>query len=573
LINEIADLAAHDCVRAKVGSRAFGFVPLFVALIGLISSTPAAAAIAYVQGTSTTPAGSVSSATATFSGAQGAGNLNVVAIGFSTGTLSVQSVSDSRGNTYTLAVGPTTNSAKHAIYYAKNIVSASANANTITVTLSGASSFVDLRIAEYSGLDTVSPLDVVKVGTGTSATSDSGSMTTTNANDLLVAANYTGKQTSGPGSGYTQRLLSGESNILEDRTTTTTGSYSATAPLSQSTFWIMQLVAFKAASVGGGDTSPPTVPTSVTATAVSATQINLSWAASTDNVAVTGYEVQRCQGASCTSFAAVGTPTGASFNDTGLTPGTTYRYQVRARDAVPNWSATSSIVSATTSADSAAPSVPSGLTATVISSSQINLSWTASTDNVAVTGYEVQRCQGASCTTFAAVGTPTGTTFNDTGRTPGTTYRYQVRARDAIPNWSATSSIVSATTSADTTAPSVPSGLTATVISGTQINLSWTASTDNVGVTGYRVERCQGASCSSFAQVGTPTGATFNDMGLTASMSYSYRVRAADAVPNLSGYSSTVSATTSAATSGTAGSVTYQYDSFGRLKQVTVAPQ
>ena len=78
------------------------------------------------------------------------------------------------------------------------------------------------------------------------------------------------------------------------------------------------------------------------------------------------------------------------------------------------------------------------------------------------------------------------------------------------------------------------------------INLSWTASTDNVGVTGYRVERCQGAGCSSFAQVGTPTGTTFADSGLLASTSYSYRVRATDAAGNLSGYSNVASATTAA---------------------------
>ena len=71
----------------------------------------------------------------------------------------------------------------------------------------------------------------------------------------------------------------------------------------------------------------------------------------------------------------------------------------------------------------------------------------------------------------------------------------------------------------------------------TQINLSWTASTDNVGVTGYRVERCQGAGCSNFAQVGTPTATVFSDTGLAASTSYRYRVRAVDAAGNLSAYS------------------------------------
>src|SRR6185312_17165440 len=63
----------------------------------------------------------------------------------------------------------------------------------------------------------------------------------------------------------------------------------------------------------------------------------------------------------------------------------------------------------------------------------------------------VERCTGASCTTFAEVGTPSGTTFNDTGLTASTTYRYRVRAQDAVPNFSAYSSIVNATTQAPAT--------------------------------------------------------------------------------------------------------------------------
>lgn len=63
----------------------------------------------------------------------------------------------------------------------------------------------------------------------------------------------------------------------------------------------------------------------------------------------------------------------------------------------------------------------------------------------------------------------------------------------------------------DTTPPTAPTGLSAIVVSTSQINRAWTASTDNVGVTGYRVERCQGAGCASFAQIATPTGTSFND--------------------------------------------------------------
>src|SRR2546423_5729567 len=103
----------------------------------------------------------------------------------------------------------------------------------------------------------------------------------------------------------------------------------------------------------------------------------------------------------------------------------------------------------------------------------------------------------------------------------------------------------------DTTPPSAPTNHTATAPSATQINLSWTVSTDNVGVTGYRVERCQGAACSNFAQIAAPTTSAFNDTGLTASTSYSYRVRATDAAGNHSTFTlpdTTNSLTTSATT-------------------------
>ena len=98
----------------------------------------------------------------------------------------------------------------------------------------------------------------------------------------------------------------------------------------------------------------------------------------------------------------------------------------------------------------------------------------------------------------------------------------------------------------DTQAPTTPGGLSATAAGATQINLAWSASTDNVGVTGYRVERCTGSSCSSFTQIATPTTTSYSDTGRTASTTYRYRVRAADAAGNLSSYSSTASATTTA---------------------------
>ena len=104
--------------------------------------------------------------------------------------------------------------------------------------------------------------------------------------------------------------------------------------------------------------------------------------------------------------------------------------------------------------------------------------------------------------------------------------------------------------SPDSQPPTAPGALTASAASASQINLSWTASSDNVGVTGYRVERCQGASCTNFVQVATTPGTSYSDTGLAANTTYRYQVRAADAAGNLSLYSNLASATTQAGNTG-----------------------
>ena len=200
--------------------------------------------------------------------------------------------------------------------------------------------------------------------------------------------------------------------------------------------------------------------------------------------------------------------------------------------------------------DTQPPTAPSNLLATAVSTSQINLSWTAATDNVGVTGYRVERRDPGS-SSFVQIGTTTGTTFNDTGLAAGTSYDYQVRASDAAGNLGAYSAVATATTQTpDTQPPTAPSNLLATAVSASQINLSWTAATDNVGVTGYRVERRDPGS-SSFVQIGTTTGTTFNNTGLAAGTSYDYQVRASDAAGNTSSPSTPASATTQSIGSST----------------------
>ena len=136
----------------------------------------------------------------------------------------------------------------------------------------------------------------------------------------------------------------------------------------------------------------------------------------------------------------------AAYRVTGLAAGT-YRHRVRAADGAGNLGPYSNVASTTISAtDTESPTAPTSLTATAVSGGQINLAWTASTDNVAVAGYQIERCQGSACTTFAQVGYATGTSYSDSGLAPSTSFRYQVRAVDGANNQSGPSNRVSATT-------------------------------------------------------------------------------------------------------------------------------
>src|SRR2546429_668345 len=203
------------------------------------------------------------------------------------------------------------------------------------------------------------------------------------------------------------------------------------------------------------DTTPPSTPTGLTAAVAGSSGANLSWTASTDNVEETGYIGPR-------NGVQIATPATTSFTDTGLFAATTYSYTVAARDAAGNISPNSASVSITI-ADTTPPSTPTGLTAAAAGLTGANLSWTASTDNVAVSGYIVRR-------NGVQVATPTTTSFADTGLAAATTYSYTVAARDAAGNTSPNSTSVSITI-ADTTPPTTPSVLMAAATGSTVANL------------------------------------------------------------------------------------------------------
>jgi chitodextrinase len=189
-------------------------------------------------------------------------------------------------------------------------------------------------------------------------------------------------------------------------------------------------------SGGGGpapDTQAPTVPTGLAASSITTSSLTLTWNASTDNVGVTGYKIYA-------NGSLLGTVASAGASVTGLSPGTTYGFTVSACDAANNCSAQTAPLSATTvSLDIQAPTTPAGLVATPASTSQINLAWNASTDNVGVTGYPVY--QGGVL--LGSVASPSASV---TGLAAGTAYTFTVAACDAAGNCSPQSAPASANT-------------------------------------------------------------------------------------------------------------------------------
>jgi len=278
------------------------------------------------------------------------------------------------------------------------------------------------------------------------------------------------------------------------------------------------------------DWNAPTVPAGLTAQAVGPTQVNLGWTASSDNVGVAGYTVYRNGSALAT---VIGTT--LSYTDAAALAGTIYSYTVDAFDAAGNHSAQSGAASVTTpTPDTTAPSVPSGLAGTAPSPTQVNLTWNASTDNTAVTGYTVYR-NGSSLGTVSA----STLAYNDATVSGGTTYAYTVDAFDAAGNHSAQATPVSVTTpspAGDVTPPSVPGSVAASVSGTNQVTVSWTASTDNIGVAGYTVYR-------SGTVLGTVSATTLSlaDGGVSPGTTYAYTVDAFDAAGNHSAQSTPAS--------------------------------
>jgi glucose/arabinose dehydrogenase/PKD repeat protein len=240
------------------------------------------------------------------------------------------------------------------------------------------------------------------------------------------------------------------------------------------------------ATPADGPVTPPGAPTNLTANG-SLSSVSLAWTAPSGGPAAAGYNVHRGTTAGFTPSLGnrIAEPTGTSYTDSGLQPGT-YYYKVTAEDAAGNVGQPSNEANATVTGDISPPSVPGNLTANGGISS-VTLGWTASNDNVAVAHYNVHRGTTAGFTPSLGnrIATPTGTSYTDSGLQQGT-YYYKVTAQDAAQNVSNPSNEANAVVTGDVTAPTV--NLTApaagSTVSGT-INVTASAS-DNVGVAGVQ---------------------------------------------------------------------------------------
>jgi rubredoxin len=268
----------------------------------------------------------------------------------------------------------------------------------------------------------------------------------------------------------------------------------------------------------------PAAPTGLVATTASTSEIDLSWTDNSSNE--TGFKIDQATDSGFTQNLTTVT-VGANvttYNATGLSSNTTYYYRVRSTNGTGD-SANTATASATTQGNG--PAAPSGLTATAVSTSQINLSWIDNSSNE--TGFKIDQATDSLFSqnlTTVTVGANV-TTYNATGLTSSTTYYYRVRSTNAGGD-SANTSTANATTQG--TAPTAPSGLTATAISSSEIDLGWTDNSNNE--TGFKIDQ---ATDSGFTQNLTTVtvGAnvtTYKATGLTSSTTYYYRVRATNGV-------------------------------------------
>ena len=284
------------------------------------------------------------------------------------------------------------------------------------------------------------------------------------------------------------------------------------------------------------DTEAPTAPTNVTTTDITTTTAKVTWTAPTDNVGVAGYNVYVND--SETPVNGETLVTGTEYELKDLTAGTGYTVTVKAVDAAGNVSdGAAHTFTTNNAADTEAPSAPTNVVVTDVTTTTAKVTWSEAKDNVGVVGYNVYLNEAKVNETLI-----TTTEYDLTALTEETNYSVKVTAVDAAENESGRSEAATFTTpkTQDTEAPSVPAGVTASDVTQTGAKITWTASADNVGVAGYNVYVDE-------TKVNTDKlveGLELELTGLTPETEYTVTVSAVDAAGNESGRSAAFTFTT-----------------------------
>ena len=299
----------------------------------------------------------------------------------------------------------------------------------------------------------------------------------------------------------------------------------------------------------------PGAPRSLMATAVSDTEIKLSWSSPVDpgDTPITGYRIE--YSATGRSWAALMADTGRTapnYTDTSLMSGMTRHYRVAAINSVGQGTASESD-SATTPIF---PGAPMGLTAMGMGRTQIYLSWTAPEDTgaAAVTGYRIEYSADGGQTWTVLVARQAGTTYSHTRLAAGTTMHYRLSAISSVGTGMA-SRVAMATTDA-LMVPGTPTGLMATANGPMAINLAWMAPADNGGadITGYQIETSADGNDPWAIVMASNRGTTYTHMDLDPGTTMHYRVSAINSVGT--GMASMVARATTTAAPGMATDLT-----------------
>jgi fibronectin type 3 domain-containing protein len=296
--------------------------------------------------------------------------------------------------------------------------------------------------------------------------------------------------------------------------------------------------------------TPPAAPTGVTATALSATSIRISWSAVSGADGYVVYCSDSLNGEYLKLNDEFPKEDITSYVDEDCELDETWYYKVA---SIKNFSTygyitslkSSPVYATTTNTPSgSAPSAPTGVTATVGSSSSITVSWSSVSG---ATSYKVYRATSAS-DSYTYIEDSTSTSYTDAGLSANTTYYYKVSASNGYGE-SAQSSSTYATTSGSSSgsAPSAPTGITATAASSSSITVSWSSVS---GATSYKVYRATSVS-DSYTYIEDSTSTSYTDAGLSANTTYYYKVSASNGYGE-SAQSSSTSATTSGSSSGSA---------------------